>query len=220
MVNSHPYVNVDLSMPEGIQHAADQGLVASGLADVVSSPHLQFSASKLFDREHKGRMFTVFRHPVDRTIATYHLVLKETNDPVVSNMTLTEFVSSPYMDKDWFTRFLVNKRQVQLNLGDLQLAKEIIRRKCVVGIHEDIETSMKHFETYFSWETNGKAFDMCTSAIIENERMRAKDTYARIGMIKEGDPVYETIVHLNLFDMQLYWYAYDLFEEQKKWLKR
>jgi len=219
VINNHPYVNVDLSMPEGIKDAAVKGLVPSGFADVVSSSHLQFSASELFDTEHKGRMFTVFRHPVDRTIATYHFVITKTNDPVVSNMTLTEFVSSSEMDKDWFTRFLVNKRHEGLNIDDLQLAKEIIRRKCVVGIHEDIDTSMKHFDNYFGWKTNGKAYDMCSKAIIAKERSRARDTYARIGMIKEGDPVYETIVRLNNFDMQLYWYAYDLFEEQKKWLK-
>ena len=54
------YVNVDMSNPSGIAHAAELGFGSSGLADVVITSWLDQAAS-VFDSDHKGRwVFTLF----------------------------------------------------------------------------------------------------------------------------------------------------------------
>lgn len=65
------YVNVDITTPAGIQNAADRGFVSSNLADVLFTPLLVEATSKLLNKEtdKKGRLFAVFRHPVDRVVS-------------------------------------------------------------------------------------------------------------------------------------------------------
>jgi len=222
-VGASPYVNVDLSTTEGIENAAMQGLAESGLADVIVSNHVHFTTGHIFDAGHKGRLFTALRHPVDRCIAEYHYVMATTNDPNVQSLSLLEFASSPHMDKDWMTRFLINKRQVGLVQEDLQLAKEILRRRCLVGLHERIKLSIKLFEQYFGWTVKGKsitkAHKKCLQTVISRENNRAMDVYHDVGDVKKGSAAYNKIAKLNKFDMELYWYAYDLFEEQQAWVE-
>ena len=84
------YVNVDLSTSKGIQRAKDLNLTRSGLAQVLSTGML-YESNGLFsgggggggeeeeeEKEHKGRMFAVFAHPIARAIANYHHVKKAT----------------------------------------------------------------------------------------------------------------------------------------------
>ncbi len=69
--NLGPYVNADTSDDHGIQRAQELKLVPSGLVDViVSSRFLHVVA--LFDVDHKGRVFTVVRDPVDRIVSTFY----------------------------------------------------------------------------------------------------------------------------------------------------
>jgi hypothetical protein len=65
------YVNVDITTPSGIQNAADRGFASSNLADVLFTPLLVEATSKLLSKQNdnKGRLFAVFRHPVDRVVS-------------------------------------------------------------------------------------------------------------------------------------------------------
>jgi len=222
-VRDSEFVNVDLSTTDGIEHAADKGLAESGLADVYVSNHVHFTTTALFGESHKGRLFTALRHPVDRALNEYQYVTSNSRDPNVKSMSLEEFVISRYMDKDWMTRFLINKRQVPLVREDIELAKEILRRRCVVGLHEDIEGSADLFENYFDWKfdttTGKKAHSKCLERVVLTEQERAWSLYSDVGNIERGSQVYNTIAALNKFDMELYWYGNDLFEEQKEWVK-
>lgn len=66
------YVNVDVTTPSGIQNAFERGFVSSNLADVIFTPMLIDATTKLLDGDQKkGRLFAVFRHPVDRVVSTF-----------------------------------------------------------------------------------------------------------------------------------------------------
>jgi len=225
-INNHSYVNVDLSLPEDIKKAGNEGLVSYHMADIVASPHIHYSAIQLFSNQNKGRMFTVFRHPVERIIAICNFIQKrqkKESDVSASNstssMTLLEFALSPNMDKNWMTSFLVNKRQTPLTQDDVELAKEILRRKALVGIHDKMESSLKVFQDYFHWKPQNEfVFEKCKASVINNDKARARETFNRMGVITTDDEDYQKIANLNWFDMQLYWYAVDLHEEQKIWV--
>jgi hypothetical protein len=66
-----PFVNVDVTTVAGIQRAAEMGFADSGLAGCVASPFL-FEANYLFTETAQGRLFAVFRHPVDRAVSMFY----------------------------------------------------------------------------------------------------------------------------------------------------
>ena len=68
---SAPFVNVDTTTIPGLQRATELGLAQSGLADAIVIRHI-FEADQLFDPQHRGRLFAVFRHPVDRAISMFN----------------------------------------------------------------------------------------------------------------------------------------------------
>lgn len=63
-------INVDTSTPEGIQEARDLHLADSGMVDVIASSFV-LSASSLFNANHRGRAFTILRHPVDNAASLF-----------------------------------------------------------------------------------------------------------------------------------------------------
>jgi hypothetical protein len=65
----------DLPHREGIDKASLLGLTEAGLADIISSKYINYATSRLLDGDtHKGRLFTILRHPVDQTIISYQLI--------------------------------------------------------------------------------------------------------------------------------------------------
>ena len=63
------YVNVDVTTLTGIQNAVDRGFVSNHLADVVFTPLLVDATAKLLNGDgNKGRLFSIFRHPIDRVV--------------------------------------------------------------------------------------------------------------------------------------------------------
>jgi len=59
------FINVDTTTSTGLKRAKALGLAQSGKVDAIYTP-LIFEADILFDPEHQGRLFTIFRHPVER----------------------------------------------------------------------------------------------------------------------------------------------------------
>lgn len=219
-INEHLYVNVDLSTAEGIEDAAKRGLKDSGLADVIVSSHVNYASNLLFDSDnHKGRLFTILRHPIDRAIATYYEVI--TKNPDLSDMTLADYVHSTYVnDSDWMTRFLTNKRQERIGPEHLQLAKEILRKKCLVGLYDEIEASFQLFQDYYGWvATNEKSNEMCHTEIIANEHERAAEIFEKVGhLIDVESDEYQVLYNYNKYDLELYWYGVEVFKEQQEWI--
>ena len=60
-----PIVNVDLSTKDGIMRAKNLGLTTSvnPSVDLIVSSQLRLVAQELLDPNHKGKVFTIFRHP-------------------------------------------------------------------------------------------------------------------------------------------------------------
>jgi hypothetical protein len=64
-------VNVDTTTTLGLQRAKRVRLVQSEVARVIVVRSI-FEANELFDELHRGRLFAIFRHPVDRTISMFN----------------------------------------------------------------------------------------------------------------------------------------------------
>jgi hypothetical protein len=92
-------VNVNTSTEEGILRAKNLQLASStNSVELVVSSHLRFMAKELFDPEHKGRVFAMFCHPVDRELL--HHKHQQDYSSQLTNTTID----------NWMVRILLAKR--------------------------------------------------------------------------------------------------------------
>ena len=182
-VHGHEYVSVNLAHANGISHASDLGLATSGLADVIVSPHLHYATKLIFDEEHKGRAFTILRHPIERALSRYHATQLHSTDDKVKTMSIEEYVKSEYVETNWLTRFLVNRRQDGIiGYEQVALAKEVLRRKFLIGLYDHFEESIYRFEAFFGWRITSPpgragAAKICHENLLKNSGERDKADY-------------------------------------------
>jgi len=176
-------------------------------------------ASQIFSPASPGRMFALFRHPVDRAISMYYYLAKATWDPQynpqLTQMSVEEYAKSKYIENNWLTRFLVSKPGGTLNHSDMLMAKKIIKFKCLVGLYDDIEASMARFHRYFGWnakqspETKSR-IKQCTSEKIT----QGDKNILEHPTVRQNSVAWNAIVHQNRFDMELYEYAKKIYRIQ------
>ena len=144
-----PFVNVDTTTVAGIARAQAMGFADSGLADAVVTPFI-YEANNLFTPTAKGRLFTVFRHPIDRAISLFYYLQvadwEPTYDPELKNWSVKEYAQSSKIENNWLTRQLSNTLAGELRDDDLKVAMEVVRSKFLVGLMADIEATMNRCE--------------------------------------------------------------------------
>ena len=218
MENGNRYVNVDMASPVGIRHAKDMGIAQSGLANVVLTSWFDQAAS-VFDDQHKGRCFTLLRHPIRRAVSMFYYLKdatwEHTYSEVYKNMTIEEYASSEYSEDNWMTRFLTNEMTGGVYEMHLELAKEVLQSKCVVGIMDEFTPSLKRFNQYFGWmdrEFGGsvpvKDRGKCVSRVIGHP-----DNKHPHPEVEEGDHIWNILMAKNELDLSLYEYAVHLFHD-------
>lgn len=219
-----------MSTLEGIQRASSLGLASSHLADMVSSPYLHPLSSDIFSLACPGRMFALFRHPVDRALGMYYYLARASWDPMynpsLAKMSITEYAKSKYIENNWVTRFLVKKPRGKLTHYDLLLAKKMLKFKCLVGLYDEMEASLARFQKYFGWNITesyeATAVVNCRRGIISNgdkvldHPVSVKDGRAHDfdAAVKDGSSTWNAIAKQNRFDMELYEYAKRVFKSQ------
>jgi len=203
------YVNVDTSTPEGLHHAKEFKLAESGLADLVFSIYAH-GGSKLFNPVNRGRFFAMFRHPVERAASLFYYRQTATWEKIYgfSGETIEEFLHSGRGEKNWMVRVLTNKFRGKVTGEDLEVAKEILRTRCVVGLMDRMEESLDRFSTYFGWSAPDG--DDCKNELLHKGVNR--NSHAKV---KVGSEAWNIMYEQNELDIKLYEYAQVLFEEQR-----
>ena len=213
------YVNVDTTEWEGIQRAKRLGFVESRMADVIFSPHVNEIAAELFTPDVPGKMFAIYRDPVERVISLYYYLQtatwEPTYNPALQQMTLEEYANSTLIESNWMVRTLSGKRTGQLTEEDITLAMQTVKQKCVVGLLDNFEESLERFDEYFDFRPN------------DDESIQCRNDLARGGSNSNGShkreqldpdsPALKNIQKKNRADTLLYTYVQKLFEEQRHW---
>lgn len=216
-----PFVNVDTTTVEGIARAQEMGFADSGLADAVVTYFL-YEANELFTTTAKGRIFTVFRHPIERSISMFFYIQvadwEPTYDPSLRDMSIEDYAKSPKMENNWLTRQLSNTPEGDLSDDDLNLAMEVIRRKVMVGLMTEIEATMERFERFFRWtfHVNPPNQDICRETLLgggsnTNSKNKKKKP-------EPGSEAWDLLAAQNNYDLQLYEYVESLFVEQEQFV--
>ena len=211
------YVNVDTSNGPGIERAKSLGLAQSGMADVLITT-LLYDGASVFDPNHRARLFTMFRHPVHRANSLFHFIQdtvwrrQETFDKVLSKITIEEYYKGGMGESNWMTRFLSNEHTSELDEGHLEVAKAIIRRKCLIGLMDEKSDSLARFEAYFGWKLRSEAERECH----DKKLNWAWPLKHRHDDVEEGSELWNLIAEHNTYDVLLYEYAEQLYREQGK----
>jgi hypothetical protein len=199
------YVNVDPTTVEGLKRAKDLGLATSGLAEVMFTNLIPESAH-LFNPTNRGRLFAVFRHPLERAMNVYHNA--KVANPDVAEMPMTEYVADYLANNEMVRTLAVKDPNEILTDADLYVAMEVLRRKCVVGLVDRMEESMTRFRGYFGWSSlllDGEA--KCQSELLA-------PTMSQYPMPAAGTEAYNLMVGQNRLDLRLFEYAQYLYDVQ------
>jgi len=212
------YVNVDTSTPQGIERAKELDLAGSEKVDIIISTQF-YHASTLFSPRNKGRMFSIFRHPVERAVSLFHFVQdtkwrrRKSFQKELSDLTIEEYFKSGLAENNWMTRFLTNElTKGELTVEDVNLAKEIVRQKCLVGLLKEKGESFSRFERYFGYPPKGDRVKECH----EKKLQWYWPLKHRHEVVEEGTALWDLILSNNQWDMELYEYAEFIFQEQAR----
>mmetsp|Transcript_7837 Transcript_7837/g.11970 ORF Transcript_7837/g.11970 Transcript_7837/m.11970 type:complete len:643 (-) Transcript_7837:175-2103(-) len=214
-----PFVNVDTTTVAGIERAKQMGFADSGLADAVVTPFI-YEANELFTETAKGRLFTVFRHPIDRAVSMFYYLQVATWEPTykpeLKEWTIEQYAKSDIVENNWMTRQLANALSGDLTDDHLKIAMEVIRRKFLVGLMTEIDKTMSRAEQFFHWNfhVNPVNQEKCRETLMgggANSNSKNKKEKP-----KPGDPAYEALSWQNNYDLQLYAYIEKLFVEQEQ----
>ena len=215
-------VNVDFYNPQGIELGRSLNVASSGKLEMVVSPYLHQSAS-LFNPQNNGRLFTLLRHPIERAASSYGMYLQQekARNPASPPMSISDYAKSNRVENNWMVRFLSNKMSGPLENGDLVLAKDILKHKFIVGLLDQKEESLQRFNMYFGWNTQparNKLDPTERHKCIQRNLAQApaSNKFATVP-VKEGSKEYKLLLLQNSFDMELYIYAKQLFQEQRSY---
>ena len=212
---------VDATTEEGIQRAIKMNLVESGLADVIVSPLLHESSLLFGNTKHQGRIFALFRHPIDRLVSHFYYSKKAIWEPTFSEKfekikTIEDYAISEFAVNNWMVRKLTNKKGGIVTKGDLAVAKEVLRRKVIVGLVSDVRSATERYMRYFGW--NYHSFTPEQQKCMK-KRFSAGSNKNNHEQVEEGSDAWEILRSNNLLDLELYDYVLQLYYEQGKMLE-
>jgi hypothetical protein len=210
------FVNVDTTTPMGIERASRFNLARSGKADLVVSPLPHDVTSKLFLKQHRGRCFTIFRDPIERVVSLFYYLQsashEPTYNPALKEMTLDEYVNSNLAETNFVSRALIDKMEAPLAEEDFLVAKEVLRTKCLVGLLDELEESVRRFDLYFGFGESTQPDPICIAKYLK----AGSNRHSHPSVPPPDSPTYEILHRNNHMDLRLYQYARELFVEQSR----
>ena len=212
------FVNADPSDHGGIQRCDRMGLVPSGVADVLVSSRILHAAT-LYSPNHKGRLFTILRNPIERAVSTFYYLQNAHWErhyrPELKEMTLLDYAALPDTANNWMTRWLTGKNaEPHMTREDLEFAKELLRRKFLVLLTDEMSSSIKRLMHHMEWEIppeHYNATQRCLASTMKKEQGQNRNKHY---MPTKGSPEYEALRAINDLDLELYEYAKELFVQQ------
>lgn len=212
------FVNIDSTTSEGIQRAHDMGFADAHLADLTVTPFL-YIIDTLFKPTSKGRVFSMFRQPVERAVSMLNYIKYAEWEPSYidefKTMTLKEYAKSPYVENNFYTRVLSNTMEGSISDDHLAIATYNLKKKVVVGLLDRLDESLDRFEAFFGWKYsfNPTEQEKCRQDYLTNGANIGKRKPINIPDV--GSDQYELLAWQNQYDLKLYDTVIQLFNEQK-----
>ena len=211
---------------------------------------LQYDYVDTWTPAHPLRLFTIMRHPVDQAASAFYYLQdatwERTYAPETKGWTIAEYIEKGRYSKDFMTRMLIDKRSErfhgELTEEDLQLAKNILREKVLIGLMTRMEESIARFDAYFNIQPrndpetvqncknnlfghgssgtggNGYEKNFDKDAKANGPAVAPKTNSHKHPKVLEGTDDWNLLADAHKWDMKLWDYAVELFEEQGRTL--
>ncbi|KAL7462917.1 hypothetical protein ACHAXS_003436 [Conticribra weissflogii] len=206
-------LNVDTASPKGIVEAKEFNIADSGMIDVIISSFV-LSASSLFTQSHKGRAFTLLRHPVDTAASNFIKRKGRSKDLRDLELELHQYVS-----QDWYPDNYMVRQLSGVLPGDaitehhMDLAKNLLSAKFFIGIVEQMEETVRQLQVYYGWKER-PGMEGCVEQFVggqhETFQLRKRQKPAK------DSEEWNMIVEKEKFDMELYYFGLEIFSKQQR----
>jgi len=172
----------------------------------------------IFNNRNRARVFAILRHPLDRAISKYYADLG--SDPDVAGMTLPQYVRSGghRVENNYLTRYLSGRYGGKLTVHHLDVAREFLRRKFVVGLASDLPATANLFGHVFGWNHTTASLGLSNVDLCYDDILGALSG-KKPPSIEEGTEGWKLLVAQNWFDLKIYEYVEHLFQLQVDQLK-
>jgi len=210
---------LDLSIASSNDKARTLKMVEGDLVNVVETSYF---TDITVNHKRPASVFTLFRHPVERMVSDYYQEHATTGN-------LMEYATNPkYHVDNWMTRMLANVHQGQpVTDKDFQYAKTVLHDKVLVLFLDAMDESVERLLTYFDWYGRIMPDEESPGGIRGKSGIKGlsclnnfKHSYHQD---KNSHPVPEpdseewlALKKLNEYDINLYWYAKELFHNQQR----
>jgi hypothetical protein len=133
---------------------------------MIFTSDVNFAADHLFDPAHRGRIFALFRNPVDRSVSKFYYLQtatwERTYRPEWQGMGVLEWAEKHNQDENFIVKKIAGKKLSEIaDITDLVTAKEIIRRYFIVGLMNEMEESLRRFNIILGLDYTGEGGEMC-----------------------------------------------------------
>lgn len=136
---------------------------------------------------------------------------------VFSQLRLTWCVSNQLLadltEDNPLTRSLSGNKSSEIHKSDIQVAKEILKRKFVIGLYDEIQDSVDRFEKFFGWQITEEA-RTCQTNELEREATAYYNKYSARSHPELDDVALDIIKAKNKHDLELFEYAKFVFKHQ------
>lgn len=187
-------------------------LMENGKVDAMSLTVVK-QATGVISRMHSGRLFTLLRHPVDRTVSLYYYLRDAYWEPTQAKVgkigSLEEYVDSDLLETNWMTGILSNLAGAPPDIG---IAKRILREYILVGLVDRFEESVNRFERFFGW---CRPCDMYGNNSRHSTFNRTNTNTNEHEKLVPRDDLWKKIASRLRDDVELYEYGLQVFESQK-----
>jgi len=241
--NPGKVVNVDVASHDGILEAKQRGfLIKEGQphVDFVSTSEFNFASAMLFSPDHKARVFALFRHPIERAVSKFFYLQKATWEPTYNqrwaNMSLEKWASQKRGEDNWMVRHLVSKgMSEELTNADLELAKDIVSNKFVVGIQSQFEESVRRFNLFLGVDVSDPNNSECISKFTSHEgdsdhsdaHNNEKEIFTKNEFnsyehphAERGGQTWVSLAKIHMYDVLLYRHVLTVFNGQGAMFRR
>jgi hypothetical protein len=179
-------------------------------------------------------MFALFRDPIDMEVSKFYYLQKATWEPTYNerwkNMTFERWASRERGSNNWVTRLLVGKTKmdgtVPLTDEDLELAKDILRTKFVIGLMDQFEDSVHRFNLMLGIDESDPQNQQCIAEFSSGrgddhakesaKTITEKNVYNSYSHPKaeKGSPAWTSLAKIHSYDTALYQYITELYAAQ------
>ena len=226
--NGKNYLNVDMTTIHGIQRAKDLQLLEyiTSVGNVmVVSPHLNLVVQQLLsssNNKKRGRLIVWMRHPIHRIVQQYTIMTTPGQpqfNPTIASMSLLDYATSHYCQDNIMTRALTTsteKDEIILQQDHLQLAQDILKQKCFIGLYDQLSESLDRLERFFHWKpTTNTILTRPFAQLNECHDVHIEKVQKQVVQYpKENSKEWNAILEKNYMDMELYKLSQQLFVDQ------